>query len=103
MIDAHTPNNEQLVKLATVKGLNPPATPDAKHQKTFVRLQGLHGHTFDRGYMEGQVRAHEAMLKLFQMEANTGQDPDIRSFAAQTVPAIKEHLSMAQSLIKHGA
>jgi putative membrane protein len=100
MIDEHTPNNEQLVKIATAKGLTPPSDPSATQQKMMTHLQGLSGGTFDKAYVKGQVKAHTAMLKLFQTEAKHTQDPDLKSFATQTVTAIEHHLSMAQGLAK---
>ena len=103
MIDDHTPNNAQLVKLATDKGLTPPTDPNAMQQKMITHLQALNGAKFDKAYVKGQVKAHTAMLKLFQAEAKTTKDPDLKSFADQTVTAIQHHLSMAQGLEKSGA
>lgn len=103
MIDDHTPNNEQLAKLATAKGLTPPTDPNAMQQKMLTHLQGLSGAQFDKAYVKGQVKAHATMLKLFQTEAKTTKDPDLKSFAEQTVTAIEHHLSMAQGLQKSGA
>jgi putative membrane protein len=103
MIDDHTPNNQQLVKLADSKGMTPPTEPDSMQQKMASRLEGLSGQTFDRAYVKGQIHAHEAMLKLFKAEAANGRDPDLKAFAAQTVPVIQEHLSHAEALRKAGA
>jgi putative membrane protein len=103
MIDDHTPNNEQLVKLATTLGVTPPTEPDAMQQKMALRLETMSGSKFDRAYIHGQIQAHETMLKLFRNEAAHGQDPQLKSFAEQTVPVIQEHLSMAQQLRKAGA
>ena len=103
MIDEHTPNNEQLAKLATAKGIDPPTDPNAMQQKMLAHLQGLSGAKFDKAYVKGQVRAHTAMLKLFEAESKSTKDPDLKSFADQTVTAIQHHLSMAQGLEKSGA
>ncbi len=103
MIDDHTPNNEQLAKLASSKGLEPPTEPDAMQQKSMTHLQGLSGAKFDKAYIKGQVKAHTAMLKLFKAEAKSSKDTDLKGFADQTVPTIEHHLSMAQDLEKSGA
>ncbi len=102
MIDDHTPNNEQLVKLAEAKGLTPPTEPNAMQQKMLAKLQDTHGAKFDRAYISGQVKAHEAMLKLMKTEAASGTDPDLKTFAQQTQVAVEHHLSMARSLNKAG-
>jgi len=103
MIDDHTPNNEALAKLAAAKGLTPPAMPSPTQQKMIGRLQGLDGGKFDKTYIAGQVKAHAAMLKAFQAEAKGGKDADLKAFAAQTVPTIEQHLTMAQGLEKPAA
>jgi len=103
MIDDHTPNNKQLVKLATSEGVTPPSAPNAMQQKMAARLQGMNGIKFDHAYIGGQVHAHQVMLKLFETEASGGQNPQLKAFAAQTVPTIQEHLSMAEQLRKAGA
>ncbi len=72
-------------------------------QKMESRLAGLSGERFDRSYIKGQIHAHEAMLKLFQAEADEGRDRDLKAFAAQTVPVIQQHLSLAEQLRKAGA
>jgi len=102
MIDDHTPNNEQLVKLATAKGLTPPTDPNAMQQKMLTHLQGLSGAKFDKAYVKIQVKAHTMMLKDMRMEARSGKDSDLKNFADQTVPTVDHHLSMAQGLQKSG-
>ena len=97
MIDDHTPNNEKLTQLATTKGLNPPTNPSAAQQKMMASLQGLDGSKFDHAYLTGQVKAHNAMLKLFEREATNGHDADLKSFAETTVPTIQKHITMAQN------
>jgi len=96
MIDDHTPNNEQLVKLATEKGLTPPTEPNASQQRMMTHLQGLAGAKFDHAYLAGQIKAHQMMLKEFKQEAKNGTDPDLKAFATQTIPVIEQHLSMAE-------
>jgi putative membrane protein len=103
MIDDHTPNNEQLVKLATAKGLTPPTDPNAMQQKMLAHLQGLSGAKFDKAYVKIQVRAHTMMLKEMRMEAQRGKDADLKNFAEQTSSTVEHHLSMAQDLQKSGA
>ncbi len=102
MIDDHTPNNQDLVKLATAKGLTPPSDPNAMQAKMLTRLQGLSGAKFDKAYMMGQVKAHTMMLKLFRAEAKSTKDTDLKTFAMQTATKVEEHLTMAQSLTKKG-
>ncbi len=100
MIDDHTPNNEQLVKLATDKGVTPPADLDAMHQKEMSRLEALSGTKFDKAYLKGQEKDHAVMLKLFQTEAKGGHDAELKQFAQTTIPTIQSHEEMAESDVK---
>ena len=97
MIDDHTPNNEQLMKLAQQKGLSPVAEPNSQQQAMMTKLQGMSGTAFDHAYLSGQVKSHQQMLKLFEREATNGTDPDLKSFAETTVPVIQKHITMAQN------
>ena len=98
MITDHTPANAKLAALATSKGLTPPTDPSAAQQKMLAKLQGLSGDKFDKTYLSGQVRAHEAMLKLFERESTNGKDADLKAFADSTVPVIQKHITMAQNV-----
>jgi putative membrane protein len=97
MIADHTPNNEQLVKLAESKGVTPPTELDAMHQKQMTKLQSLSGTKFDTTYLKGQEKDHAMMLKTFEAEAKNGRDPDLKQFAQTTIPVIEEHEHLAQT------
>jgi putative membrane protein len=97
MIADHTPNNEQLIKLAESKGVTPPTELDAMHQKQMTKLQSLSGKKFDATYLKGQEKDHAMMLKTFKAEAKSGHDPDLKQFAQTTIPVIEEHEHLAQT------
>jgi len=97
MITDHTPNNEQLVKLAESKGITPPTGLDAMHQKQMTKLQSLSGKKFDATYLKGQEKDHAMMLKTFKAEAKNGHDPELKQFAQATIPVIEEHEQMAET------
>ena len=49
------------------------------------------------------MKAHEATIKLFEDEAANGKDAELKAFATQTLPKLKEDLSHAKELAKaHG-
>ena len=62
-------------------------------------LEKLSGNTFDKRYasMIG-VSAHEDAVKLFQKSSTSADDPDVKNFAAKTLPGLKEHLKMGRDL-----
>ncbi|HEX8457592.1 MAG TPA: DUF4142 domain-containing protein [Pyrinomonadaceae bacterium] len=101
MIDDHTPNNAELMQLASTKGLTLPTAPDAKHRAMMARMEKLSGAAFDREYvMMAGSRDHQKMEKLFRDESMKGRDADLKAFAAKTLPVVQQHLQMARDL--HG-
>jgi putative membrane protein len=96
MVTDHTANNEQLKTLAMKKNVTVPDDLDAKDQAMLTKMQALSGAKFDKAYMKAQVADHTKMLKLMDMEAKKGQDPDLKSFAASTATVVQQHLDMAK-------
>jgi putative membrane protein len=98
MIDDHTNANQQLMQLASSKGMTLPTTLDAKHAAMVAKFQRLSGAEFDRAYAKQMVQDHRKAVNLFQKEADRGMDADLKAFASQTLPTLQGHLSMAQAL-----
>jgi putative membrane protein len=98
MIDDHTRTSQQLMQLAYAAGFTPPQTLDAKHQAAAAKLGRLTGAEFDRAYMKQMVKDHQEAVSLYQRQSTRGTIPDLRSFASATLPALREHLSMARSM-----
>lgn len=96
MIKDHGAADDQLLKIAQTKGVTPPTTLSDTQTQQKTMLTAEHGAKFDRDYMHGQVVDHQAMVQAFQDEAQNGQDPDVKAFAASTLPTIQEHLAQAQ-------
>lgn len=100
MIDDHTANNQELMQLASSKGVTLPAGPDARHRAMMEKMSKLSGADFDHQYiMNAGVKDHQKMLKLLQDETRKGRDADVKAFAAKTVPAVEMHLKMARDMM----
>lgn len=100
MIDDHTANNQELMQLASAKGVTLPAGPDAKHRAMMQKMSRLSGAEFDHQYvMNSGVKDHEKMLKLLQDEARKGRDAEVKAFASKTIPAVEMHLKMARDMM----
>lgn len=44
------------------------------------------------------VSDHETDVKEFETQANKGNDPDVKAFAARTLPVLQKHLQMARDV-----
>ncbi len=96
MVDDHSKANDQLKQIASQEGVTLPTGLDAKDQALKDKLSKLSGDQFDRMYMQHMVQDHKKDVADFQKEANSGKDQQVKQFAQQTLPTLKEHLQMAQ-------
>jgi putative membrane protein len=53
---------------------------------------------FGSQYLNDQIASHESALAIFQEEAATGTDPDIKAAAADVIPTIQENLATLKKL-----
>ncbi len=97
MVTDHTKANDELSSSASKKGMTLPTSPSAKQKAEYNRLEKLHGADFDREYMKLMVSDHRTDVSEFRRESEHGSDPDIKAFAAKTLPTLESHLQMAES------
>jgi putative membrane protein len=90
----HVRTNQMLVVLAAQKGWHLPSTPGSEGEESRSRLEKLSGAAFDRAYLEAMMRDHETDIPAFEQEAAHGSDADLKRFAADTLPALREHLAL---------
>lgn len=100
MVADHTKTSAELKSLiasASAK-VQPPTALDDAHKKKLDKLNGLNGKDFDEAYAEAQVEAHEDAVNLFDRYAKGGDNPQLKSWAEKTVPALRHHLEVAKKL-----
>ena len=98
MVDDHSKANEELMSLASTKGMTLPTALDEKHQKEVTKLSSMSGAEFDRAYGKMMLSDHNKDVSEFEKQSNKGTDPDLKAFAAKTLPTLQEHLQMARAL-----
>jgi putative membrane protein len=98
MVDDHTKANEDLMQVASGKGMTLPTALDAKHQMDMQKMSALSGDAFDREYVKMMVKDHKKDVGEFQKESARGADADIKGFATRTLPTLQEHLQMIQRI-----
>jgi putative membrane protein len=94
----HQQANETLKSLASKKGVQLPTELDGKHKRERERLANLKGAEFDKAYVRAMVKDHKSVINSFEKQAKQGQDAELKAFAAQTLPKLREHLNHAQQL-----
>lgn len=98
MVKDHTAANNKLKALADSKNISLPTTSSVGQMATKAKLEVLSGGTFDKSYVKGQIKAHEKTAALFRKEIASGQDPDAKAFAKETLPTVRSHLKAAKAI-----
>jgi len=111
--------NEELKKLASSKGITvrdaggisrttPPTDAERAQARekaeeahpllaeAVEKLEGMSGSEFDRVFV--QTTANGRTVKAFEKASQNATDPEVKAFAAKTLPTLKEHMTMAQGL-----
>lgn len=98
MVTDHTKVGQELEALAKSKGYTPPTGPSLV-QATKLKALSIMDDSFDKRYTNQiGVSAHEDAVKLFKKASSEAKDPEIKAFAAKTLPALEKHLEMAKAL-----
>lgn len=100
MIDAHGKTSNELKSLLqSVKiQAQPPTQMDDLQKEKLDTLRGLAGAELDFAYKNMQLQAHRDAIVLFTSYAEAGDNPELKDWAAKTLPKLKEHFEMAQGL-----
>ena len=92
MVADHTKANKELTELANRKGV----TFDTRG----VRAQNIGAADFDRQYLKLLELDHKNDIAEFQKEAKSGDDRDVKAWAAKSLPTLQEHLAMVEAAMR---
>jgi putative membrane protein len=98
MVQDHGQANEKLMAIAEQKGVQLPQELPEDAQQKYEELQQLSDAEFDEAYMDEMVKDHEKDVELFEQQADSGEDPDLRAFAEETLPTLRKHLELAKEV-----
>ena len=97
MVAVHAEANAALEALAIAKGLKAPTRLDAEHQSMIEFFKGKWGDEFDAAYMRHIATANAKTMALFG-RASRLNDVGLATFAKRTLPTLREHAQLAQSM-----
>lgn len=98
LVKDHTAANDELKTLAQGKGVTLPTALPKKEQKDLDKLGKAR--EFDEEFMEHAVKDHKKDVKEFEKASKDAKDPDVKAFAAKTLPTLQQHLKQAEALEK---
>jgi putative membrane protein len=98
MVKDHSAANAKLKKIAMSKGLELPTEPGMMDKAKAKKTDMKSGDSFDKDYIQGQIKAHKDTVDLLQKEIESGKDPEARAFATDTLPTVKMHLQKIEQI-----
>ena len=101
MIDDHGAANAKLETIAGEQKLTVPKELDAKHKADLDTLQKSKD-TVDKPYVQMQRDAHSEAVTLFEGYAKDGDNAQLKTFAAETLPTLKMHQDMIEKIATTG-
>lgn len=100
MVKDHSNSNQELMSLSAGRGMTVPTTMPPDIQKHLDAMRSMKGKAFDNHYMKMMVDDHQKTVTDFQKQADGGADPDLKAFAAKTLPILQMHRDSATAINK---
>lgn len=94
-------SNPLIVNPESVKGAQMLTIPNLPYLTDYLDvkpLQSLTGDQFDRVYLSDMASDHTQAVKEFEAASQSLSDPDLKKFAAKTLPLLQNHSKMAREL-----
>jgi putative membrane protein len=98
LVTDHTAADDKLKSIAASKSISLPTTASVGQMAQKAKLDVLTGDTYDKSFVETQIKAHEQTIALFRKEAMSGQDADAKAFAKDALPTLRKHLKAARAI-----
>jgi len=97
MVTDHSALEQKLLQLTKSKGYQIPAAA-TETPPPDLNLAKASGDDFNRIYIHDMVVGHRSTVMMFENYAITGNDSEVRAFAQQMLPTLKEHAAVINAL-----
>jgi len=94
----HSQLGQKLQQLASNLGVSLPQDLKPEQQNVVSRLEKLSGKAFDREFMKEMVSDHTKDVSEFERAASQSTNADIKQFASEALPTLRDHLKMAREI-----
>ena len=94
MVTDHSKANDKLMEIAKEENLD--------LSKIEAKPAKMSDTDFDKEYLTMLKKDHETTIAMFEKEANdtgTKEDSDVKKFAKDTLPTLKDHLKMVEDAL----
>ena len=99
LMDDHGAANKELGELAAARSITLPSRLPKNQQSTLRRLARAPAGKFDRQFVQQiGIEDHQSDIRKFEDAAKTASDPEVKAFAAKSLPTLRKHHAEAQKL-----
>lgn len=98
MIQEHTRLSNNLQQVAQQANVSVPNQLSSQHQQDYDRLVKYSGQEFDRQYLQHLINDHQRDIDRYQRMASQASDPNVRAYAQQTLPSLRQHLQQVRDV-----
>lgn len=78
-----------------------PDSLDAEHNRMLQALQMASYENLDAVYVKQQMKAHDTAVELYEDYARVGDNPNLRQYAMDMLPVLREHKAMLNEIGHH--
>lgn len=96
IIEDHRPMSQELTVLASDAGIS--FVADAASSPPTRSFDNLSGNAFEHAWLDAEAKAHQQLIDLFGQQAEKGENQQLRTFAANHLASLRDHLEIARSL-----
>ena len=98
LADDHDKDLKNVVSLLEDKGIHQPQDMVHVNNEALTELSSLSGPALDKRFMEMMVQNHQKDIAEYTKEERSGEDPQVRDYAARTLTTLEKHLKKAQDV-----
>ena len=95
LVADHTAANKELMTLMRTKKIAPEKETGKAEPEPWRNQSGA---AFDRAWVDHVIEHHEKDIAMFEDESKNGSDAELKAWAGQKLPTLREHLKMAQDV-----
>ncbi|HEX9981798.1 MAG TPA: DUF4142 domain-containing protein [Thermoanaerobaculia bacterium] len=93
----HVASQQQLAAIAAKKHIPLPSGL-GEQQASYDRLVDLRRDDFDRAFIRTMIDDHQQAIELFRGEVAGGVDPELKAYAAASLPKLEAHYQQVKAL-----
>jgi len=100
LVKDHSKANDRLTQIASEKGVNLAKEMEPKTEKMVKDLENKSGADFDRAFIQDAIKDHRKDIAKFERASRDLTDSDLKAFATETLPTLRNHLAEAERIAK---